>query len=89
MERILKENGNWPRPQLGSADHGQPSMFGAPSARQLGLSTATPVDRFDSEIKVPVTVAAQMTGELCPDCSGPLAHEEGCSKCYSCGFSKC
>ncbi len=26
---------------------------------------------------------------LCPDCSSPLAHEEGCKKCYSCGYSKC
>jgi ribonucleoside-diphosphate reductase alpha chain len=26
---------------------------------------------------------------VCPDCSGPLIHEEGCSKCYGCGFSKC
>ncbi|MBT4248247.1 vitamin B12-dependent ribonucleotide reductase [Candidatus Woesearchaeota archaeon] len=26
---------------------------------------------------------------VCPDCSGPLIHEEGCSKCHNCGFSKC
>jgi ribonucleoside-diphosphate reductase alpha chain len=26
---------------------------------------------------------------ICPDCSGPLIHEEGCSKCHNCGFSKC
>ena len=26
---------------------------------------------------------------ICPECSGPLIHEEGCSKCYNCGFSKC
>ncbi|MBT3583064.1 hypothetical protein HN510_04555, partial [Candidatus Woesearchaeota archaeon] len=26
---------------------------------------------------------------VCPECSGPLIHEEGCSKCYNCGFSKC
>ena len=25
----------------------------------------------------------------CPSCSGVLAFEEGCVKCYSCGFSQC
>ena len=25
----------------------------------------------------------------CPDCGGELVMEEGCTKCYSCGFSKC
>jgi ribonucleoside-diphosphate reductase alpha chain len=89
MERIFKEHGDWPQPRLSSSEYGQPSMFGAPSARELGMPTATPVERFDAEVKVPVAVAAQMTGDLCPDCSSPMAHEEGCQKCYSCGFSKC
>jgi ribonucleoside-diphosphate reductase alpha chain len=26
---------------------------------------------------------------VCPDCGGALRHEEGCTKCYACGFSKC
>jgi hypothetical protein len=89
MDRIFKEHGDWPQPRLSSTEIGQPSMFGAPSAKELGLPTATPVEQFDSEVKVPVSVRAQMTGDLCPDCSSPLAHEEGCQKCYSCGFSKC
>jgi ribonucleoside-diphosphate reductase alpha chain len=88
MERILKEHGDWPKPKLGRGEHGQPSMFGAPSAKELGLPTAVAVERFDTE-QVPVSVSSQMTGDLCPDCSGPLAHVEGCSKCFSCGFSKC
>ena len=25
----------------------------------------------------------------CPGCSQTLAFEEGCVKCYSCGFSQC
>ncbi|HOW34995.1 MAG TPA: vitamin B12-dependent ribonucleotide reductase [Candidatus Omnitrophota bacterium] len=33
-------------------------------------------------------VKANMVG-VCPDCGSPLHHEEGCLKCYGCGFSKC
>ncbi|MBU0610619.1 MAG: vitamin B12-dependent ribonucleotide reductase [Armatimonadetes bacterium] len=25
----------------------------------------------------------------CPECGGPLVHEEGCLKCYGCGYSQC
>ncbi len=97
MERILKQQGA----RLQGGDHGQPSMFGAPSAKELGMPTAVPVERFEAEDDVPVTVSvdddaaataaqvAAVTADLCPDCSNPLAHEEGCQKCYSCGFSKC
>ena len=29
-------------------------------------------------------------GDLCPDCGhATLVYEEGCHKCYSCGFSEC
>jgi ribonucleoside-diphosphate reductase alpha chain len=26
---------------------------------------------------------------VCPECGSPLQHEEGCLKCYGCGYSKC
>jgi ribonucleoside-diphosphate reductase alpha chain len=28
-------------------------------------------------------------GELCPECNSKLALEEGCKKCYGCGYSVC
>jgi ribonucleoside-diphosphate reductase alpha chain len=27
--------------------------------------------------------------EVCPECGGKLAIEEGCAKCYGCGYSVC
>ena len=37
-------------------------------------------------------VEATSTGlyDICPECGGAsLAYEEGCKKCYSCGYSEC
>ncbi len=31
----------------------------------------------------------RLKGDACPECSGKIIYEEGCLKCYSCGFSKC
>jgi ribonucleoside-diphosphate reductase alpha chain len=33
--------------------------------------------------------SSKLTGNLCPECGMILAKEEGCQKCYSCGFSEC
>lgn len=33
--------------------------------------------------------AALLQSETCPECQSSLAFEEGCQKCYSCGYSKC
>jgi ribonucleoside-diphosphate reductase alpha chain len=30
-----------------------------------------------------------LTGNLCPECGMLLAREEGCQKCYFCGYSEC
>lgn len=27
--------------------------------------------------------------DFCPDCSARLTHEEGCDKCFACGYSRC
>jgi ribonucleoside-diphosphate reductase alpha chain len=35
-------------------------------------------------------VAGQKIGDLCPECGqASVVNEEGCRKCYSCGFSEC
>jgi len=30
-----------------------------------------------------------LTDDLCPDCGGVVAHEEGCLTCHLCGYTKC
>jgi ribonucleoside-diphosphate reductase alpha chain len=44
------------------------------------------------ETGVAAVAASSSTGlfDLCPECgSGTLAYEEGCKKCYACGYSEC
>ncbi len=31
----------------------------------------------------------KLSGAFCPDCGMALVHEEGCDKCFSCGYSRC
>ncbi len=31
----------------------------------------------------------EKTGEVCPECGEMMAIEEGCAKCYNCGYSRC
>ncbi|MBI1982529.1 MAG: hypothetical protein HYS68_03035 [Candidatus Levybacteria bacterium] len=42
----------------------------------------------------PSVQAEEMAGthlfDICPECgAGSLAYEEGCRKCYSCGYAEC
>ena len=43
--------------------------------------------------KLPIPKPSQdnnRTGELCPECGqATLINEEGCRKCYTCGYSEC
>jgi ribonucleoside-diphosphate reductase alpha chain len=54
-------------------------------ANQLTLPTSMPAEQ-------PVMASASNTSlfDICPECgTGSFAYEEGCKKCYSCGYSEC
>jgi len=86
--------------QLGGIGGGRPLGFGPNRvlslpdgiaqvlAEYLGQRTASPGgDSYDA---VKATQLAFKLGDLCPECGqASLVQEEGCRKCYSCGYSEC
>ncbi|MBI5961449.1 MAG: hypothetical protein HY866_22105 [Chloroflexi bacterium] len=51
------------------------------------LATANPVPI--QQLPLPIESSKRL-GDLCPECgAATLVNEEGCRKCYSCGFSEC
>ena len=56
-----------------------------------GTAKSAPADDPGAQ-QLPLETKAPTTSlfDLCPDCgAGTLAFEEGCKKCYSCGYSEC
>ena len=40
--------------------------------------------------KTPVGVTKLTAGDICPECGqATFVYEEGCKKCYGCGFNEC
>ncbi len=64
-----------------------------PAAPEVNIPLPVePVPQFeiDSTPVAEVPVQAPKIGDLCPDCGqATLVNEEGCRKCYSCGYSEC
>jgi ribonucleoside-diphosphate reductase alpha chain len=62
-----------------------PDGLGRALAAYLG-ETPEGIEEIDvREAQIPMQV-----GDLCPECGAPaLVNEEGCRKCYGCGFSEC
>ena len=86
--------------QLEGIGSGRPLGFGANRVLSLPDGVAQVLQDFLSnsgdgtEIHVNGYTTAQNTplliGDLCPDCGeAALVNEEGCRKCYACGYSEC
>lgn len=69
---------------------GRSSRDGTPSVRELlqGESPESLGEPVDWKAKQKQT--AMRIGDLCPECGqAALVNEEGCRKCYACGYSEC
>jgi len=64
-------------------------------AEHCGLAEPIAADRGPSaasgeEAEAPGPTPAGRTGDFCPNCGEmALVNEEGCQKCYACGYSTC
>ena len=71
-----------PQPE---GEHDQPSESGGNGIYQAREVTPAPAF-FDLSPEQPVL----KIGDLCPECGqAAVVNEEGCRKCYACGFSEC
>ena len=64
-------------------DAGQVALLNPPKSSEIGMPQAS---------RPPVNGKTKIytSSESCPDCFAPsIAFEEGCMKCYVCGYSKC
>ena len=89
--------------QLGGIGGGRPLGFGANRVLSLPDGVAQvlsdylskgednqPLPALRENGHTPHSQKALPIGDLCPDCGeAGLVNEEGCRKCYSCGYSEC
>ncbi|HJN58804.1 MAG TPA: hypothetical protein QF601_01580, partial [Dehalococcoidia bacterium] len=81
LERVVSGK---PALPLSLNETSQTKMFESPSNETLGMMITDQVEDVKTENNPSI-----LAGVPCPECQNLLAFEEGCEKCYSCGFSKC
>jgi len=75
------------------------SRDGEPPAHELVTSPASALSPGGNPLtgaggnghhEAPVAQPMMKIGDLCPECGeAAVVNEEGCRKCYACGFSEC
>ena len=85
IAKVLLEHASLPpRGTLApGANPAQTALLEPPSSNQVGMpQSGSGERRSDRDLDA--------KSEACPECFAPrMAYEEGCMKCYSCGYSKC
>lgn len=71
--------------------HGRPAGEPAQATRPVETDTELEKETLDpaSEEKQVRQMVRHGISPECPDCSSMLSFEEGCVKCYGCGYSEC
>lgn len=54
----------------------------------IGAYDARKLPKQEKPVEVKASKNLEPGGGACPDCGTPLVHEEGCNKCFRCGFSE-
>ncbi|MCH8875734.1 MAG: adenosylcobalamin-dependent ribonucleoside-diphosphate reductase [Chloroflexi bacterium] len=81
--------------QLTGIGGGRPTGFGAERVLSLPDGVARGLRNYLGETvpqleTMPHEAMPMVIGDLCPECgAASMVNEEGCRKCYSCGFSEC
>ena len=81
--------------QLSGIGGGRPTGFGTERVLSLPDGVARGLAHYlgKSEERIETDeseMIPMVIGDLCPDCgAASMVNEEGCRKCYSCGFSEC
>jgi ribonucleoside-diphosphate reductase alpha chain len=83
--------------QLGGIGGGRPMGFGAQRVRSLPDGIAQVLGEEVGQVRAETHGGGDdkqlplfRVGDLCPDCGqASFVNEEGCRKCYSCGYSEC
>ena len=85
IAQVLEEHAFLPPQGIMSSnvDSSQIALLNPPSSDDVGMPQVAPTVANGRSDGAPFA-------ENCPECFAPnMAYEEGCMKCYSCGFSKC
>ena len=79
--------------QLSHIGGARPTGFGLQRIRSLPDAIAQALSEhlgLEEEGGHQLELPLLRTADLCPDCGqAALVHEEGCQKCYNCGYSEC
>lgn len=91
LEEVIK--------QLSGIGGGRPMGFGTNRVLSLPDGVAQALEEYLTERQLPdsksngqlpMQMSQLLFGDLCPECGeAAFVNEEGCRKCYGCGFSEC
>jgi ribonucleoside-diphosphate reductase alpha chain len=92
LEGQLEQQGALPAPQAMPAGTSERVMESAQEYEAPATNAPTGANGTGGSLLLPQGASAsyRVTGNLCPQCGcNTLVSEEGCKKCYSCGYSEC
>jgi ribonucleoside-diphosphate reductase alpha chain len=81
--------------QLSGIGGGRPLGFGPQRVLSMPDGIARALAEHVGQVQVPETPAGGkgvklVAGDICPECGqATFVYEEGCKKCYGCGFNEC